>query len=35
MKFSMTEQEKVIIKYRGLINRGDRMSRFDYFSINL
>ena len=33
MNFSMTGQEKVTLKYRRLLNRGDCMSRFDCISI--
>jgi len=29
MKFSMTGQEKVTVKYRWLLIRGDRPGRFD------
>jgi len=28
MKFSMTGQENVTLKYRWLLNRGDHMGRF-------
>ena len=30
MQFSMTGQENVTFKYKRLLNRGDRMGRFDY-----
>jgi hypothetical protein len=29
MKFSMSGQENLTFKYRGLLNRGDQMGRFD------
>ena len=35
MKFSLTEQEKVIFKYRWLLNRGDHIGGFDCLCILL
>lgn len=29
MKFSMTKKEKMTFKYRGLLNRGNHIGRFD------
>jgi hypothetical protein len=33
MKFSMTGREKVTFKYKRLLNRGDRMGRFDLIEV--
>jgi hypothetical protein len=33
MKSSMTGQEKITLKYRWLLNRGDSMGRFDYITL--
>ena len=33
MKSSITGQEKMTLKYRRLLNRGDRMGRFEYITL--